>query len=121
MLKASRKWLVFVTWMIFATFVCPVYQAFSFLECARIGDSMEVVVANCGDPSWVETEEKTQVGQFFIPPQPCDGWLHQSPFMGNVALDVEDWVYNYGPSRFLRVLRFDKGVLRSIFNRGYGF
>jgi|WetSurMetagenome_2_1015567.scaffolds.fasta_scaffold01826_4 hypothetical protein len=121
MRKVSRKWLVSVTLIIFATCVYPIFEAFSFLECARIGDTMEMVDANCGDPSWVETETKTQAGQFFIPPQPCDGWLRQSPFMGNIALDVEDWVYNYGPSRFLRVLRFRMGVLNSIYNRGYGF
>jgi hypothetical protein len=121
MRKVFRKWFVFVTWMIFATCICSPNVAFSFSNCARIGDLMEVVAASCGEPSWVETEAKRQTGQFFIPPQPCDGWLRQSPYMGNIALDAEDWVYNYGPSRLLRVLRFKMGVLRSIYNRGYGF
>jgi hypothetical protein len=120
MRKTSRRWLAPAACMVFAAFLCPTDKAFSFSNCARIGDPMEVVAANCGEPSWVESEEKRYLGQFFIPPQPSDGWLRQSPFMWNVALDVEIWVYNYGPSRLLRVLKFDKGILRSIFNRGYG-
>jgi hypothetical protein len=38
-----------------------------------------------------------------------------------VPVDIEEWTYNLGPNRFMRVLRFEGGRLRSIniLERGY--
>ena len=82
---------------------------------------MSNVVANCGEPTHVEIGGRRQLGQFFIPYHVGDGWLLQGPFIGEVTVDVEEWVYNLGPTRFMRILRFENGILKSIRNGGYGY
>jgi len=83
---------------------------------------MSDVVANCGEPTWVQIGEGRQLGQVFIPYHVRDGWFLPGPFIGReFPVDVEEWVYNLGPTRFLRILRFENGILRSIRTGGYGY
>ncbi len=34
---------------------------------------------------------------------------------------IEEWTYNLGPNRFLRILTFRNGVLANIKTGGYGY
>jgi hypothetical protein len=73
------------------------------------GNSRFTVLARCGQPAGsVEWEEEVVQRLNFIESR-------------SVFIRVEEWVYNFGPNRFLRVLRFRDGVLMSIESRGYGF
>jgi hypothetical protein len=121
MRKGSRKSLIIFALMMFAGCVCFAHMTFSFSDCARVGDLMSDVVANCGEPTQVNIGERKQVGEFFVPYHVRDGWLLQGPFIGEVPVDVEEWVYNLGRTRFMRILRFENGILRSIRNGGYGY
>ena len=40
---------------------------------------------------------------------------------GEVRHEIEEWTYNFGPDRLLRVLRFRDGILADIEEAGYGF
>jgi hypothetical protein len=82
---------------------------------------MSDVVANCGEPTEVRSGERKQLGEFFVPYHVRDGWLLQGPFIGEVPVDVEEWVYNFGRLRFMYILRFENGILRSISQGGYGY
>lgn len=67
------------------------------------GDSQYVVEQKCGAPDFI------------------DSWRVPAPFnFGFVAL-VEDWYYNFGPSRLIQVLRFRNQRLVDIETDGYGF
>ena len=121
MKNKSRRILAAYALIVFAGCVWLAHDTLSFSDCARIGDLMSDVVANCGEPSEVRVGEVKQIGQYFVPSHVRDGWLLQGPFIGEVPLDVEEWVYNFGPGRFIRILRFENGILRAINRGGYGW
>ena len=121
MRKRSRKSLIVCAFMMLAGCVCFAHKTFSFSDCARVGDLMSDVVAYCGEPTQVTVGEKRQLGQFFVPYHVRDGWLVQGPFIGEVPVEVEEWVYNFGPTRFMRILSFENGILRSVRYGGYGY
>lgn len=37
------------------------------------------------------------------------------------SVSIEEWVYNFGPSTFIRIFRFEEGHLAEIKTGGYGF
>lgn len=38
-----------------------------------------------------------------------------------VEIVVEEWTYNFGPRRLMRVIRFENGLVTSIKQLGYGY
>ncbi|MFQ5635323.1 MAG: DUF2845 domain-containing protein [Gammaproteobacteria bacterium] len=38
-----------------------------------------------------------------------------------VEIRVEEWTYNFGPRRLMRVIRFENGIVTSIRQLGYGY
>lgn len=38
-----------------------------------------------------------------------------------VEVIVEEWTYNFGPRRFMRIVRFENGLVTSIRQVGYGY
>lgn len=51
-------------------------------------------------------------------------WRFGRPYYvgtGEVEVTVETWLYNFGPTRLLRKLRFEDGVLRDVETLGYGW
>mgnify|MGYP006275523959 FL=1 len=73
------------------------------------GTAKPEVLHRCGDPTWrdrrvVETLER----------KGHDRW--------NIRSDViEEWLYNFGPTRLLRILTFQNGTLRKVRTAGHGF
>jgi hypothetical protein len=115
--KVSRKWLVVVAWLIVAGAFSLGHTCSASADCAGVGDLMYQVLSNCGEPSWVQSKEERTVGSGFVPFHTPDGWL-RGPL---IVTEIEQWVYNFGPSRFMWVLTFENGILRSISNGGYGY
>jgi hypothetical protein len=37
-----------------------------------------------------------------------------------VLVNIEEWVYNFGPSQFMQLLLFEDGLLISVRDLGYG-
>jgi len=73
------------------------------------GDSRFIVLSRCGEPAGrVEWEE--EISEFLSPFERVSRFI-----------SVEEWVYNFGPTRFIRVLHFRDGVLIDIETRDYGF
>ena len=73
------------------------------------GTSKPEVLHRCGQPHWqdrrmVETLER----------KGRDLW--------NVRSDViEEWLYNFGPTRLLRILTFQNGTLKEVRTAGHGY
>lgn len=61
------------------------------------------VLRRCGEPSF------------------RDGWDEYLAYHHLPSAHVEEWYYNFGPSRLLHVLRFRNGRLVRIDTDGYGF
>src|SRR5689334_10424497 len=54
-------------------------------------------------------------------PTYSDDWDTYLLYGTDVAVHVEEWYYNFGPSRLVQVLRFRNSRLSSIESAGYGF
>ena len=38
-----------------------------------------------------------------------------------MEVPVESWVYNFGPNKFMRKVRFENGIVADIETLGYGY
>ena len=80
------------------------------------GDTRSQVIAKCGAP----TETVDQRSVFRRPVI----WVRGRPFhFGNdfVEVPVESWIYNLGPNKLMRRVRFEDGLVVEIETLGYGF
>jgi len=80
------------------------------------GDTRSEVAAKCGEP----TEVVMQKSVFRRPVI----WTRNGPYyVGEdfIEVPVEAWIYNLGPNKLMRRLRFEGGVLIEIESLGYGY
>src|SRR5262245_40632794 len=94
--------------------------AFASLRCGTHliteGDTRSEVAAKCGNPT--EIDQRTAILRRPIV------WLNGRPVsVGDnlIEVPVEVWVYNLGPSKLMRRLRFEDGLLVNIETLGYGY
>jgi len=96
---------------------CP---AFASMQCGNKiineGSTRSEVAAKCGEPDEV-------VNQRSVFRRPVI-WSNGRPFyVGEsfVEIPVESWVYNFGPNKLMRRVRFEDGVVVEIETLGYGY
>jgi hypothetical protein len=80
------------------------------------GDTRSKVAAYCGDPTEIDRRSA-------ILRRPLV-WIRGRPFsVGEslVEIPVEIWIYNLGPSKLMRRVRFEDGVVVDIDTMGYGY
>lgn len=80
------------------------------------GDTRSEVAAKCGEPTEVVTLQS-----LFRRPMI---WIHGRPhFIGDdfIEVKVESWIYNLGPHKLMRRLRFEDGQVTEIETLGYGY
>ena len=79
------------------------------------GDSRDAVAKKCGKPNDV-TKSTVLRRPFFI----RNGRV---VYFGEdmIEVPVETWVYNFGPNKLMRRLRFVDGILEEIEVLGYGY
>lgn len=80
------------------------------------GDTRSEVAVKCGEP----TEIVTQKSVYRRPVV----WTNGRPYyVGEdfIEIQVENWIYNLGPNKLMRRLRFEGGVLADIETLGYGY
>ncbi len=89
------------------------------LDCNRrlilVGDPMARVRSLCGEPA--STHSRTESRSVFGGVRRAGGSLGEAY---TVTIQVEVWVYDFGPRRFMEELTFADGVLRSTRTLGYG-
>ncbi len=79
------------------------------------GDTRAEVRAKCGKPE--DIDKSTLLRRAVL-------WLNGRPVYvgdGLVEVPVEKWLYNFGPQRFMRRLKFVDGKVTAIETLGYGF
>ena len=79
------------------------------------GDTRAAVVAKCGEP--------TEVDRRAVWRRPVI-WLHgRQTYLSTDLLEipVELWIYNLGPSKFMRRVKFEDGLVVDIETLGYGY
>ena len=99
----------------------------SNLRCgARIvslGDTKSKVRDRCSEPSTVEAWEEELIRRDFYKPIPAEKEtdLYREPFLVKEKILIEEWEYNFGPTRFIYYLRFENGKLKQITIGDYGY
>ena len=73
------------------------------------GDATSDVIAKWGEPAWKETRQE----EF---KEKLDNGLERK-----TIVTIEEWTYNFGPSRFMRILTFKNGKLVEIRTGDYGY
>ncbi len=79
------------------------------------GDTRGEVTAKCGDPAEVDHSS------VWVTPTT---WIHGRPVQlsGNmIEVPVELWLYNLGPNKLMRRIRFENGRVVAIETLGYGY
>jgi hypothetical protein len=80
------------------------------------GDARSEVAAKCGEPDDV-------INQSSVLRRPVI-WSRGRPYyIGEdfIEIPVENWIYNFGPNKLMRKLRFEGGVLTEIETLGHGY
>lgn len=105
-------------WLMAAVVACvPTLVTAQSLRCdGKIigqGTTRAKVAALCGDP--VQTDQKSVLYQ--APGSDSRG----NPLVTAVEVQVEVWIYNFGPNRLMQRIRFEDGLVVRIESLGYGY
>lgn len=84
------------------------------------GDRTMDVVAKCGPPDWKDEHFEQRLERVYNDPYRKDQ-DYREPVAAVVDVRVEEWFYNCGPHRFIRILRFENSTLVEIETGGYGY
>ena len=78
------------------------------------GDLMSEVRAKCGEPADISRRTESQ----FTSRHDKNSGIEQGI---SVTIEIEEWVYNFGPHQFIRRLTFRDGKLVRIETGDYGY
>ena len=78
-------------------------------QIVSLGDSAGDVTMKCGKPAWKEAREE-------VLRETLDETKERKVFV-----TVEEWTYNFGPDKFVRIFTFRNGKLVDIRTGGYGY
>jgi hypothetical protein len=78
-------------------------------ERMTLGKTTAEVASRCGEPAWRERWSEERLVE--TAPRP----------LRREVITFEEWVYDFGPSKFIRILRFENGLLSEVKTGGYGF
>lgn len=88
-----------------------------------VGDTKSKVIAQCGEPNYIEEwEEERIMRDFHYPTYPERRYeWDERPYWVKIFVKMEEWSYNFGPTRLIYYLRFRNGRLVKITTgeRGY--
>jgi len=87
----------------------------------KTGDRKFDVFRKCGEPVykrvWQEERIARDLGRSLPPSE--DG--RRNPLFLTEYVTIEEWEYNFGPTTFIRYLRFENDILTRITIGDYGF
>ena len=86
----------------------------------REGQSKYTVLEMCGQPAYTDThiEYRPVAGNYGpLPPYPAQG-VYPQPII--LPVEIDEWVYNFGPTQLMPSLLFENGQVVKIRLLGYG-
>lgn len=83
-------------------------------QLVHIGDYKMDVLEKCGEPDSVDKRFGARGSRLRHP----RGTLEIDQYE---EVEIEEWIYNFGPRQFKQLLEFENGQLKSIRNLGYGY
>ena len=84
------------------------------------GDTKVEVLSKCGPPTWSEQRQEERIERTHGNDYYDRGELRE-PVLNKVEINVDEWFYNFGPTRFIQIFKFENGRLVSIENGNYGY
>lgn len=93
----------------------PAYAFRCGTQLVHEGDTRSEVIAKCGEPTEIERRSVWR--------RPVV-WIRGRPFhIGTdlVEIPVELWIYNLGPHKLMRIVKFEDGFVVEIGTLGYGY
>jgi hypothetical protein len=84
------------------------------------GDTKAEVLSKCGPPAFSEQRTEERVERIHGESHYNQGELRE-PIVGKVEVNIDEWYYNFGPTRFIQIFRFENGKLVTIENGNYGY
>jgi hypothetical protein len=104
--------------VISAALLLPVLVSAQTIRCGSklisLGSSQVEVTAQCGDPTQVNHSAGYQgTVRTSIPREVIGGSVDE--------VQVEIWIYNFGPNKLMQRIRFENGIVTGIDSLGYGF
>jgi hypothetical protein len=105
------KLLIFLLSLFFSNAVLALRCGHSLVD---IGNFKNDVYAKCGAPESIDTRLKIIGSRVHFPYRTLDIDQYEE-------VEVETWIYNFGPVRFQQYLRFENGVLVEIKTLGRGY
>ncbi|MDD5319126.1 MAG: DUF2845 domain-containing protein [Methylococcales bacterium] len=119
-MKQSRLLIISLCFL----FSHPVFALRCGQALVDIGSYKEVVIDKCGEPESIETHiEIRGVTDRFgarIRPSPGTSINFGQQHYTEIEVVVDEWIYDFGPRRFQKSLRFENGRLTEINDLGYG-
>jgi hypothetical protein len=127
--KAMTKHELSLTIVLFFLFLAAThgYASDNDFRCdskfVSLGDRTYEVLAKCGEPSHrdVRVEKRIALDLFRELNPKTERDRNRVPLFVEDFVKVEDWIYNFGSTRFMRFLRFEDGRLVEIETGDYGF
>jgi hypothetical protein len=105
------KLLIFLLSLFFSNAALALRCGHSLVD---IGNFKNDVYAKCGAPESIDTRIKIIGSRVHFPYRTLDIDQYEE-------VEVETWIYNFGPVRFQQYLRFENGVLVEIKTLGRGY
>ncbi len=84
------------------------------------GQSKFEVLQRCGEPYYNETRVDYRWAPNWNGARPLGSPQAYYPSPAVLQVVIDEWVYNFGPTRLMQSLIFENGRLMSISNLGYG-
>lgn len=101
--------------------VAPAYALRCGTSLVLEGQSKYEVLQRCGQPSYTDAHmEYRRALPNAFPSAPVDSENFGAGFPAVREVRVEEWVYDFGSTRFMQSLIFENGRLMRIRNLGYG-
>ncbi len=77
------------------------------------GDHISKLLRYCGEPDYVQSR---------LAQRPYYNRYGHALYTGlSVEVWIEEWTYNLGPSKLMRVIKMENGIVREIRHLGYGY
>jgi hypothetical protein len=112
----------------FAVFPLAYAEGESFRCGTRIvstGDRTFEVLVRCGEPDYRTVRYEKRIKRDFFrdlfPHRDREREAYREPFLVEEFVEIEEWIYNPGPTKFIRYLTFENGILVDIETGDYGY
>jgi hypothetical protein len=98
-------------------------------DLVTVGDTRYGVLSDCGEPDFKETRYEKRIKRDFyrdlFRTERRDRYhereLYREPFLVEEFVEIDTWTYNFGPTKFIRYVVFENGIVVDIKTGDYGY